>query len=82
MIDTDDKEMFAEELAEYIVNSYNRDSLERIVWDVTYEELSKNCPSHCCPVKGREIKRAIAIAPPQKKDGFGGLEFHLTISTR
>jgi hypothetical protein len=41
MIDTDDKEMFAEELAEYIVNSYDRDSLERIVWDVTYEELSK-----------------------------------------
>ena len=41
MIDTDDKEMFAEELAEYIVNSYDRDSLERIVWDVTYDELSK-----------------------------------------
>jgi hypothetical protein len=41
MIDTDDKEMFAEELAEYIVNSYNRDSLERIAWDVTYDELSK-----------------------------------------
>jgi hypothetical protein len=41
MIDTDNKEMFAEELAEYIVNSYDRDSLERIVWDVTYEELSK-----------------------------------------
>jgi hypothetical protein len=41
MIDTDEKEMFAEELAEHIVNSYDRDSLERIVWDVTYEELSK-----------------------------------------
>jgi hypothetical protein len=41
MIDTDDKERFAEELAEFIVDSYDRDSLERIVWDVTYEELSK-----------------------------------------
>ena len=41
MIDTDEKEMFAEELAEYIVNSYDRDSLERIVWDVTYDELSQ-----------------------------------------
>ena len=39
MIDTDDKERFTEELAEFIVNSYERDSLERIVWDVTYEEL-------------------------------------------
>jgi hypothetical protein len=41
MIDTGDKERFAEELAEHIINSYNRDSLERIVWDVTYDELSK-----------------------------------------
>ena len=41
MIDTDEKERFAEELAEYIVNSYDRDSLERIVWDVTYDELSQ-----------------------------------------
>ena len=41
MIDTDDKERFVEELAEFIVNSYDRDSLERIVWDVTYEELSQ-----------------------------------------
>ena len=41
MIDTGEKERFAEELAEFIVNSYDRDSLERIVWDVTYEELSQ-----------------------------------------
>ena len=41
MIDTDDKERFVEELAEHIVDSYDRDSLERIVWDVTYEELSQ-----------------------------------------
>ena len=41
MIDTDDKERFVEELAEFIVDSYDRDSLERIVWDVTYDELSQ-----------------------------------------
>jgi hypothetical protein len=41
MIDTDEKERFTEELAEFIVDSYDRDSLERIVWDVTYDELSK-----------------------------------------
>lgn len=41
MIDTDEKERFAEELAEHIVGSYDRDSLERIVWDVTYDELSQ-----------------------------------------
>ena len=39
MTDTLNKEEFAEELAEHIVNTYDRDSLIAIVWDLTYEEL-------------------------------------------
>ena len=36
---TEDREKFVEALADAIVDSYSRDNLERIVWDVTYEEL-------------------------------------------
>lgn len=39
MIDTLNKEEFAEELAEHIVQTYDRDSLIAIVWDLTYGEL-------------------------------------------
>ena len=39
MTDTLNKEEFAEELAEHIVNTYDRDSLTAIVWDLTYGEL-------------------------------------------
>jgi hypothetical protein len=39
MTDTLNKEEFAEELAEHIVQSYDRDSLIAIVWDLTYGEL-------------------------------------------
>ena len=39
MTDTLNKEEFAEALAEHIVQSYDRDSLIAIVWDLTYGEL-------------------------------------------
>jgi hypothetical protein len=39
MTDTLNKEEFAEELAEHIVQTYDRDSLIAIVWDLTYGEL-------------------------------------------
>jgi hypothetical protein len=41
MTDSLYREEFAEKLADFIVDSYDRDSLERIVWDVTYEELNQ-----------------------------------------
>jgi hypothetical protein len=39
MTDTLNKEEFAEELAEHIVQAYDLDSLIAIVWDLTYDEL-------------------------------------------
>jgi hypothetical protein len=39
MTDTLNKEEFAEELAEHIVQTYDLDSLIAIVWDLTYDEL-------------------------------------------
>ena len=39
MTDTLNKEEFAEELAEHIVQTYDLDSLTAIVWDLTYDEL-------------------------------------------
>jgi hypothetical protein len=39
MTDTLNKEEFVEQLCDAIVSSYDKKSLENIVWDMTYEEL-------------------------------------------
>ena len=41
MTDTLNKEEFAEALAEEIVKNYDMDSLVNIVWDITYDELTR-----------------------------------------
>jgi hypothetical protein len=39
MTDTLNKEEFVEKLCDAIVSSYDRESLEAIVWDLTYDEM-------------------------------------------
>ena len=39
MTDNMNKEDFVEKLCNIIVKSYDRESLESIVWDMTYDEL-------------------------------------------
>ena len=39
MTDNMNKEDFVEKLCNIIVKSYDRESLENIVWDMTYDEL-------------------------------------------
>ena len=39
MTDTLNKEEFVEKLCDAVVSSYDRKSLENIVWDMTYEEM-------------------------------------------
>ena len=39
MTDTLNKEEFVEKLCDAVVGSYDRKSLENIVWDMTYEEM-------------------------------------------
>jgi hypothetical protein len=41
MTDTLNKEEYAEMLAEKIVESYDMSSLVNIVWDMTYDELTR-----------------------------------------
>ena len=39
MTDNLNKEEFVEKICDAVIQTYDRDSLERIVWDMTYSEL-------------------------------------------
>jgi hypothetical protein len=39
MTDNLNKEEFVEKICDAVIQTYNRESLERIVWDMTYSEL-------------------------------------------